>query len=58
MVRKGGKWVFDHKHFIILNVAVGGFWPGQPDATTEFPTRMLVDYVRVYKPTAKAHAKK
>jgi beta-glucanase (GH16 family) len=43
-----GKWVFDHPFFIILNVAVGGFWPGYPDATTQFPQYMLVDYVRVY----------
>ena len=45
----GKKWVFDHPFFIILNVAVGGDWPGPPDATTEFPQQMLVDYVRVYK---------
>jgi beta-glucanase (GH16 family) len=44
------KWVFDHPFFIILNVAVGGDWPGPPDSTTEFPQTMLVDYVRVYKP--------
>lgn len=43
------KWVFDHPFFIIMNVAVGGSWPGAPDATTVFPQRMLVDYVRVYK---------
>ncbi len=45
----GAKWVFDHPFFIILNVAVGGDWPGNPDATTQFPQEMLVDYVRVYK---------
>ncbi len=45
----GTKWVFDHPFFIILNVAVGGNWPGSPDATTVFPQTMLVDYVRVYK---------
>jgi beta-glucanase (GH16 family) len=45
----GGTWVFDHPFFIILNVAVGGNWPGAPDATTVFPQTMLVDYVRVYK---------
>jgi len=45
----GGTWVFDHPFFIILNVAVGGNWPGPPDATTVFPQTMLVDYVRVYK---------
>ena len=44
----GGTWVFDHPFFIILNVAVGGDWPGPPDATTVFPQQMLVDYVRVY----------
>jgi len=44
----GGQWVFDHPFFIILNVAVGGVWPGNPDATTHFPQQMLVDYVRVY----------
>ncbi len=37
--------------FIILNTAVGGFWPGYPDQTTIFPQHMLVDYVRVYQPT-------
>jgi beta-glucanase (GH16 family) len=45
----GASWVFDHPFFIILNVAVGGGWPGNPDATTVFPQQMLVDYVRVYK---------
>ncbi len=45
----GTKWVFDHPFFIILNVAVGGNWPGNPDPTTVFPQKMLVDYVRVYR---------
>jgi len=44
----GGTWVFDQPFFIILNVAVGGDWPGSPDNTTVFPQQMLVDYVRVY----------
>jgi beta-glucanase (GH16 family) len=44
------KWVYDHPFYILLNLAVGGFWPGRPDATTTFPQQMLVDYVRVYKP--------
>jgi beta-glucanase (GH16 family) len=44
----GGTWAFDHPFFILLNVAVGGDWPGPPDATTVFPQQMLVDYVRVY----------
>ena len=41
-------WVFDHDFFFILNVAVGGDWPGSPDGSTVFPQQMLVDYVRVY----------
>jgi beta-glucanase (GH16 family) len=43
-----GDWVFNAPQFLILNVAVGGNWPGYPDATTVFPQRLLVDYVRVY----------
>ena len=46
----GAKWVFDHPFFIILNVAVGGNWPGSPDRTTKFPQKLLVEYVRVYRP--------
>jgi len=45
---KGTKWVYDHPFFMLLNVAVGGGWPGNPDASTIFPQTMLVDYVRVY----------
>jgi beta-glucanase (GH16 family) len=47
-------WPFDHKFFLILNLAVGGSWPGNPDNSTIFPQQMLVDYVRVYsgKPDA------
>ncbi len=39
---------FDQRFHILLNVAVGGSWPGPPDATTTFPQEMVVDYVRVY----------
>lgn len=39
---------FHENFFIILNVAVGGNWPGAPNATTEFPQTMLIDYIRVY----------
>jgi beta-glucanase (GH16 family) len=42
------KWAFDHPFFLLLNVAVGGDWPGDPDTTTVFPQTMRVDYVRVY----------
>lgn len=44
-----GTWVYNHGFFILLNVAVGGYWPGNPDSTTVFPQTMLVDYVRVYQ---------
>jgi beta-glucanase (GH16 family) len=44
-----GDWVYDHDFFIILNIAVGGYWPGSPDETTVFPQFMYVDYVRVYQ---------
>ena len=50
---EGTKWVYDHTFFLLLNVAVGGGWPGNPDATTQFPQTMLVDYVRVYKSSKK-----
>lgn len=45
-----GEWVYDHPFFIIMNLAVGGHWPGSPDETTVFPQILLVDYVRVYQP--------
>ncbi|NJC85132.1 ricin-type beta-trefoil lectin domain protein [Planosporangium mesophilum] len=44
----GNPWVFDHPFFMILNVAVGGVWPGSPDGSTVFPQQMVIDYVRVY----------
>jgi len=44
-----GNYPFDKPFFFILNVAVGGNWPGNPDGTTTFPQRMIVDYVRVYQ---------
>jgi beta-glucanase (GH16 family) len=45
----GARWVYDHPFYILLNLAVGGEWPGNPDATSTFPQTMLVDYVRVYQ---------
>lgn len=45
----GSPWPFDSgPQFIILNLAIGGSWPGNPDATTVFPADMQVDYVRIY----------
>lgn len=45
----GGDWAFNNEFFLIMNVAVGGNWPGSPDDSTIFPQRMLVDYVRLYQ---------
>ncbi len=50
----GGTWPFTNSQFLLLNVAVGGKWPGNPDGTTVFPQQMLVDYVRVYNFVAAA----
>ncbi len=40
---------FDQRFHLILNLAVGGNWPGNPQASTVFPQTMQVDYVRVYR---------
>lgn len=48
-ITPAGLAAFHKNNFIILNLAVGGNWPGNPDATTIFPQKMLVDYVRVYQ---------
>jgi beta-glucanase (GH16 family) len=45
----GAKWVYDHPFYLLPNLAVGGEWPGYPDATSQFPQTMLVDYLRVYQ---------
>jgi beta-glucanase (GH16 family) len=45
----GARWAFDREFFMLLNLAVGGRWPGYPDATTIFPQELKVDYVRVYR---------
>jgi beta-glucanase (GH16 family) len=46
----GAAWPFDagQSNFILVNMAIGGSWPGPPDSSTPFPSEMLVDYVRVY----------
>jgi beta-glucanase (GH16 family) len=46
----GAVWPFDagQSNFILLNLAIGGDYPGPPDSSTPFPSQMLVDYVRVY----------
>ena len=50
-----GNAPFNERFHLLLNVAVGGNWPGAPDETTKFPVQMEVDYVRVYScPGAKS----
>jgi beta-glucanase (GH16 family) len=46
----GAVWPFDagQSNFIIMNIAVGGDWPGNPDSSTAFPAEMKVDYIRLY----------
>lgn len=44
-----GEWAFNHAFFLLINVAVGGNWPGNPDATTRFPQQMLIDWIRIYQ---------
>jgi beta-glucanase (GH16 family) len=44
----GSQWPYDRPFFILLNFAVGGRWPGPPDAETVFPQDYRIDYVRVY----------
>ncbi len=45
----GAAWPFDHPFFLLLNLAVGGNWPGSPNASTQFPAHMTVDWVRVWQ---------
>ena len=47
---KGAVWPFDsgNSMFLIFNLAVGGDWPGSPNAATVFPAEIKVDYVRLY----------
>lgn len=46
---EGGEWVFDRPFNLVMNLALGGDWASDPDATTPHPADLLVDYVRVYK---------
>jgi beta-glucanase (GH16 family) len=43
-----GEWVFDHPFYLLLNLAVGGNWPGSPDEATVFPQSLVVDTIRIY----------
>jgi beta-glucanase (GH16 family) len=46
------RWVFNRPFYVLLNLAVGGFWVGRPPPATHFPAAMLIDWVRVWKRTA------
>lgn len=45
----GNTWPFNESFFFLINLAVGGNFPGQPDANTYFPSFFIVDYVRIYQ---------
>ena len=45
----GAAWPFTHPYFLLMDLAVGGAWPGSPNASTHFPAQMLVDWVRVWQ---------
>lgn len=47
-----GTGAFHKEHFLLLNMAIGGNWPGSPNSSTAFPAKMYVDYVRVYQDIA------
>jgi beta-glucanase (GH16 family) len=46
---RGSPWAFGHPFFLLLDLAVGGRWPGSPTSSTHFPATLLVDWVRVYR---------
>ena len=48
-LKAGQSWVFDHPFYLILDLNMGGGFPGNVDASTQYPRTMLVDYVRVYR---------
>nr|WP_321464440.1 glycoside hydrolase family 16 protein [uncultured Desulfobulbus sp.] len=48
-IPQGADWPYEHPFFLLLNLAVGGFWPGDPDETTVFPQSLVVDYIRVFQ---------
>jgi beta-glucanase (GH16 family) len=43
----GASWVFGHPFFLLMNLAVGGNWPGYPNSTTVFPQSLVIDWLRV-----------
>ena len=47
--RLGCMWVFDKSFHLIVNIAVGGYWPGNPDESTPLPARMYIDWIKVFR---------
>lgn len=45
----GARWVFNHRFYLLLNLAVGGDWAGRLKSSSHFPATLLVDWVRVYQ---------
>ena len=45
----GNNYPFNENFFFIFNLAVGGNWPGSPNATTYFPQWLAIDYVRIFQ---------
>jgi len=46
--KSGGTWAFNQPFYVLINLAIGGNWPGNPDSSTTFPQTMVIDWVRVY----------
>ena len=40
---------FHKPHYVLLNLALGGAWPGDPDESTVFPQEYVIDYIRYYQ---------
>jgi len=49
VIQAGGHWSWGQGFYILINLAVGGNWPGNPNDTTVFPQYLRTDYVRVYE---------
>ena len=41
--------VSSEEMYLLVNLAIGGWWPGDPDDSTPFPARMTIDYIRAYQ---------
>ncbi|HEY6080334.1 MAG TPA: glycoside hydrolase family 16 protein, partial [Polyangiaceae bacterium] len=50
MEQSGHRWVYDHPFFLIMNLAIGGIYDGDPTPSTPFPQQMVIDYVSIAQP--------